>query len=1199
MARFAPVSLALAATFAVSCRPAATAHDPAVAGDPGPPAAPVVATLTARGTVSGDDRVSDVATLGIDVVEFGPEGEGWPGRLLTLRFNQPMDDAATPAITLDPAVPGKTRWLDAFHLGFTSDVNVGLAREYTVHVKGDVESVTGTRDTLDLSWSVRTERPTATIEPEYDYGYGWGSDEETPRRHWKTVFEINTSQPVSKAALRKALRVTANGSPVAYRLKRTSRYGYRRDDPDGPWILQPVSRWPLGSKVTAELLDNALVSSVGPLPALEGVKSSFETTDGVRAEVKCDDEFSNGCGPSSLTLAFDRQVHKRELRRITISPRPKDLEMEPTWEDDGLISDVGIWGELEVGKRYTIRVPAGLKDAHGQPYAGKRKFVIDIVPPDPSLELSSSEAILSATQPPHLGLETRYLKNVGLQVAKLGDLQLAKLVGTKIDERKLPAKATKKDLRLKPGGKYSWTSNVIDVTKELGADTGALFVRATPGGLVSAAPTKSKPNPVQSLVQVTDLGAVTGTSPAMSFVRVSRLSTGAPVEGAHVTIVGVEEGKAKKHSRHGPSDADGVIRLPAEGKLPEHAVAVIADGDDRFAVRMASASSPLHDWVRPKKSGEFVVGAVITDRPLYKPGETVRVIGWAARSTPTTESGLRPIGRPMVDVELLDRSDQVVAKRRVRVKEYGKFWATLTLPETVGLGGFIARARVEEEPLQARFKVRDFRMPSFEVRMGVAEGDLVRGAEAALTANATYLHGMPVPIKRATVHGRCRQRSFAPATHPRWLPATPKNDRYAYTMTHGALLLDDAAAAGTVSWTDDTGKLGAGGAYACSAEVAIQDAAEQEMGADASYNVHPSKYLLMAPMPWSFTDPVEVSVEAVDFAGQRVAGGRITVTLRRRWWDRGEWKEKKIDTCKRDVAAKGATTCTFKPKKPGRYAVELSGTVDGAVVSTERDIRVYAKKKTTAKPKPAKRTFTHFAMQANAGELAVGDDLVLSFATPAVKATGFVARMHGGLRSLDVFETHDHVGQLKLPVKDAWIPSTRFQAFHTTAGTAKTLPAVHQASARLMVSHESRRLEVGVASPESVGPGDEVEIAVDVRDLDGLAVDSHVTVWAVDEAVLALEDFSFPDFVREFAVERGSESRFADDFEFLRHPYVTRGDPWEGYGGRARPHGSRRRRGLGRGLWAWWSGDGAAGPAQVRGQRRSSSPMRRPETTVA
>src|SRR4029450_11863244 len=73
-------------------------------------------------------------------------------------------------------------------------------------------------------------------------------------------------------------------------------------------------------------------------------------------------------------------------------------------------------------------------------------------------------------------------------------------------------------------------------------------------------------------------------------------------------------------------------------------------------------------------------------------------------------------------------------------------------------------------------------------------------------------------------------------------------------------------------------------------------------------------------------------------------------------------------------------------------------------------------------------------------------------------------------------------------------------------------PTIRVGYAELRVTPERKRLKVDVAPiARAYRPGDTARVALQVRDAAGAGQRSEVTLWAVDEGVLALTGYRAPD----------------------------------------------------------------------------------------
>ena len=1160
---FTVVCFALGFATQLGCRPAAAVFETQAEGEPGPPDAPIVASLSEFGATADPRAVSD-APAPVTVAEYGPEGSIRSSGQLYVRFNQPMDTRSVDGIevTLSPAVEMKPRWVDPFRLLIEPEGELGSARSYAVSVRGPVSSAAGESARVDLAWTIETDRPEVTVEADREY---WNDDD---REHWKTPFEIYVSHGARPRDLKRAVRVTAlsladsTAKPVTvpFQIKRRSR------NDDDYWTVRPRKHWPADSEIRIDVAKD-LVGKLGPLPSDAALTTSFETVPGLSVDLECWDDFEDGCGPSWMTLEFSSPISLAQLkRRLRVSPRPKGFGVESWSSYNDEYTSVTVRGQFEIGQRYQVRIGEDLRDTYGQPLPGGFSKTVEIVPPPPQISLHPEHGILPhrPTAKPFFGIEARYLEDARLEVLSLDDAQLARLLSTDAEHWAMPKSSKVQRQNLDPlprEGEYDWTSIAVDLEPLLGADKGAALLRVVPGAVTPGGAGRPKPKSDIALLQVTGLGAVAGLSASRSVIRVSDLETGAPVSGAYVTLHPPASHRTRhKIQKFGPSGEDGVVDLPAAGEIPERTVAVVRKGDDRFALDLGVSGRNV--------GREFVVGAAVTDRKLYQPGDRVRVMGWAAMSTATSASGLRALRKGVARLELRDPKGRVITNKSVRIKPFGKFWSTFRLPADGALGRYQATARLGDEEFKTRFDVREFRTPTFEVEAAADRSDVTRGEEVRVDVNANYLYGKTTPVRVAHESLSCNTTTFVPPNRTGWSAARPEDSRSYTRSPRRELPLDPPQAeAGHVDFAVATASLSAGATHSCAVDVAVQDPGFEEMGDSATYLVHPSHYLLLGPHSGSLRtgEPAEVVAEAVDRNGAPVDGGRVTVVVERVQWRARERVRTKVATCKLRLGDDGPRPCRFKPSKPGSYEITLSGTVDGADVAATRNVRVwrpYKPKRRSKTPKPPVNEHPRLSVTVPS-KVEVGEDITVAMDGRQSEASGFVVGSHAGRRWLRAFELADHTAKLQLAVTDDWIPEMTVDAFVTEGWSTTPLPTIESTRRQVEIPFESRRLTVKLTVPETAAPGKTVSIGVDIDDPKGGPVDSHVTVWAVDEAVLALKPLSLPDLVRRFAHDRGPESWFTNAFGLMTVPYQQRGDPFSGLGLTGSGYGSGGGAGFG------------------------------------
>ena len=285
-----------------------------------------------------------------------------------------------------------------------------------------------------------------------------------------------------------------------------------------------------------------------------------------------------------------------------------------------------------------------------------------------------------------------------------------------------------------------------------------------------------------TVVQVTNLGLTVKDSPQNTLVFVTRLDDAAPVEGARVSIVTLDN----KVAWTGSTNADGVAIAPA---LPlrtpqrwfdvkfEFLVVVEKDGDTAYL------GSDWTEGITPWEFGSdldlseqnsLLRGTVFADRGVYRLGEEVHFKAILRNDTPT---GIKvPDAGTQVYVMVRDSQDREVDQRTVRLSAWGSAEWTETLPGDGALGNYsvIMRLRPFHEPapkpstqlvrelgvegevqseepgaeprdsVSGGFLVAAYRRPDFRVDATLTSAAPFAGAPLSGHVSARYLFGAPM-----------------------------------------------------------------------------------------------------------------------------------------------------------------------------------------------------------------------------------------------------------------------------------------------------------------------------------------------------------------------------------------------------------------------------------------------------------------------
>ena len=180
----------------------------------------------------------------------------------------------------------------------------------------------------------------------------------------------------------------------------------------------------------------------------------------------------------------------------------------------------------------------------------------------------------------------------------------------------------------------------------------------------------SPPLKAYTIVMVSDIGLVTKTAPGQMLVYAANRATGEPHKACDVqTIVDRKVvGTAK-------TNQDGLVMTALDLVRPDSVVAVARCGSQ------VTATDP-GAWSLREPARELI-GYVYTDKPIYRPGHTVRIKGvlrWR------TQGQLAAFDGRQAEISIADNNDKVVLRETRAVDAYGALNTSFAIPAGAALG---------------------------------------------------------------------------------------------------------------------------------------------------------------------------------------------------------------------------------------------------------------------------------------------------------------------------------------------------------------------------------------------------------------------------------------------------------------------------------------------------------------------------------
>jgi hypothetical protein len=163
-----------------------------------------------------------------------------------------------------------------------------------------------------------------------------------------------------------------------------------------------------------------------------------------------------------------------------------------------------------------------------------------------------------------------------------------------------------------------------------------------------------------------------------------------------------------------------------------------ADGSYELRVTATSAAGPeiLSETVRLKRSWKLML---TSDKPVYQPGQTIRVRALALQRT-----DLHPVAEQPVTITVADPKGTVIFKKQGATSRYGIAAAECELASEILEGAYAVACRVGDTESKLTVQVEKYVLPKFKFGVELDQPYYQPGQTAVGRVQADYFFGKPV-----------------------------------------------------------------------------------------------------------------------------------------------------------------------------------------------------------------------------------------------------------------------------------------------------------------------------------------------------------------------------------------------------------------------------------------------------------------------
>jgi len=562
-----------------------------------------------------------------------------------------------------------------------------------------------------------------------------------------------------------------------------------------------------------------------------------------------------------------------------------------------------------------------------------------------------------------------------------------------------------------------------------------------------------------------DLEIIVKSSRSETFVFAQNMRTNAGWPGAAVLVS--DGGKVFFEGEAGP---DGVFRKQLDELKSAGAVSVFATSGGHCAGNLLDLAG-----LRPSEA-LAAKGYLYTDRPAYRPGQTVQVRG-IVRELTDGRYGFAP--EATYQFEVTDARGRVLLSRPVTLGEFGAFAEAFTLDEQAPAGAY--RLRVYQHgksSFTGEFRVHAYSLRPVNLEIEVPRWVVYRGERIDGAIVATYHYGEPV----------------AGAKVEYWLP-------------DGRHLTGETDAKGRLAFSLDTREFSEDQSITLNARLPEEDVGAARnlyvavLGLRLSVATQRDVYLA--------GEQFHVGITAKDPMGKPVATD-ATLRVLRRVEAEGRWGEVEAEKHALKTDKGGNAGVALALGKGGIHILRLSA-VDqfGHTVTTDRQVRI------SDQDDPTK-----LLLLTERGGFDVGEMGEVNLYSRLPEALALVTFEGDAIISYRLMPIRPGANPVKIAVGEEHFPNFGLSVAVMQGNQFYTAVRAFSVRQHLVVALKP--------SKEKFAPGEPVTVDITAEDSLGKPVRAELSLAVVDHALLAQFPDPAPDLAGYFAAGR-REARMRTD----------------------------------------------------------------------
>lgn len=584
-------------------------------------------------------------------------------------------------------------------------------------------------------------------------------------------------------------------------------------------------------------------------------------------------------------------------------------------------------------------------------------------------------------------------------------------------------------------------------------------------------------------------------------------------------------------------NADGVAQAPVQAASD---IAVVEQDSDVAVVPLnlhyLGYGRSFYHYFAPKTQDARYF--IFTDRPLYKPGDTVYF-----KSVIRDDDDARysiPQGSAKVTVYTDYSSQNKIFEKSYSISSLGTIDGNFSLPKDGKTGWYRLVVELSQNlSSENSFEVEYFRKPEYFLDVNTSSDQFVAHDQAAFQISGSYYSGLPLSNQKVSY--TIYSGNFYEYEYQLDQAYQLSNDfRYGLwggtTVTQGEVTLDSKGNANVTLPTTLPANLASDQVF--SIEVNYDDGSGDPTFARKNVLIFAGEYDIYRQQTSSYYTTINhllsLPVLLVSHRNTKVLGVPLTAKIHRinympyqdpnQKYPKYNKEEEDLPDLNATTNSSGSASFSFTPTKVGSYQITVSGSDgQGNIVSKVFYSYVGSENQAFYLDQYNQSGLT---IQADQKQYKPDQVAHLTISSDISDRDIFLSLDRARVNRYQVVHMSGSVATLDLPLQTTDMPNIYASV------TSFSPKALESNSTNLVVSADSKKIIVNITPDnKKYGPSDNVSLNIQTTDTAGNPVSSDVAVWAVDKALFQLVDNNTYQIFDSFWSQRSDQTSQANSLE--------------------------------------------------------------------